>query len=144
MFVIRTVKKNLFSFRHSYLRHFSWRFSKFQHRHLWAHDPWSAQDGSTSSEKCTPAHCYCLRSSHHHQDRIIFHCGDDYKQLLYLSHIWFVQIRFYLTFSAIWTALRGASHFGFSVKLGIRPNQLELPPVVGGKTPETKKLKDWC
>ena len=25
------------------------------HTHLWAHDPRSAQDGSTSSEKCTPA-----------------------------------------------------------------------------------------
>ena len=24
--------------------------------HLWAHDPWSAHDGSTSSEKCTPEH----------------------------------------------------------------------------------------
>ena len=22
--------------------------------HLWAHDPWSAHDGSTSNEKCTP------------------------------------------------------------------------------------------
>ena len=27
--------------------------------HLWAHDPRSAQDGSTSSEKCTPGRCLC-------------------------------------------------------------------------------------
>ena len=57
-FCLREVKNNLFSFKLSYLRHFSYRFSKFQHTHLWAHDPWSAHTGSTSNEKCTPGWSY--------------------------------------------------------------------------------------